>query len=382
MTNGYALGCVDAWTFGDGRIGSPWTGAAMDLACLFPPPVTSVIGALRASLARNAGWPGHGGWSEKLVPWLGDGPNLGPLRFNGPFLQLGGELLYAMPAHVMGCMIDNSWKPFTFLAPGNKTCCDLGPDIRLPTAVNLPRAQTALKAGEGLYVKESGLSKIIRGRLPDVTDLVPASAAYCFERRIGLEIDDLAGAAAEGQLYSPHFSRLSEKASVWIGVDGVEPNRQAEPLIVLGGESRLASCTAESKTIVVTESDAAAAIKESRTAALILLTHADLTSHGSGFMPGAGDEVVPGIRLASACCDRPIRLGGWDGIKKMSRGQIPHVPAGSVLFVELSEVDAVDRLIKNPFIGKRNDYGLGRVAVAVCPKMLDQTIESDERRTI
>lgn len=379
LISGYALTPVDAWTFRDGRPGSPWSGASMDLECHFPPPASTVIGAIRAALARGQGWKGKGAWDPSLNSTLGDGPNdLGKLIFTGPFLRRGVELVFAMPTHVLGeAGQDGKWSPRTFLVPGQElSCdlCDLGKKIRLPQAVAPPTTGEVFKEPSGLFVTASGLKAILDGLLPNVKDVVSAKDLFVIEHRIGLEIEDTTGTAAEGQLFSPQFVRLKENVEIVCGADEVPGDWTFDPMFPLGGESRFATCD---PTSFVLPNHTANLNSKSRNAAIILLTPARKIVNGR-HLPKPGESIIDGVTLISACCERPIRLGGWNSIKGQPEPQVPHLPAGSVLFVNAEDDAAMKQLLTVEHMGERTAHGLGRCVIGVWPDKANATGKSHE----
>ena len=84
---GLRLEPVDTWFFRDGTPFTKGDSPQENVGSLFPPPPATVVGALRAALARSRGWGGRGSWPPEICEILGDGPDdLGQLRFDGPFL--------------------------------------------------------------------------------------------------------------------------------------------------------------------------------------------------------------------------------------------------------------------------------------------------------
>jgi len=339
----------------------------MDLECNFPPPASTVIGAIRASLARGRGWSGAGRWENSLDTCLGDGPeNLGSLSFTGPFLSRGEELLHPVPAHLLGAVQDDIWRPRSLSAPSEPMLCDLGSVRLAATDLALAEGGQAIKGGDGYYITSTGLFRVLEGECPDPSTIIAAEDLFRFDRRIGLEIDDESGTALEGQLYSPQFVRLMEGVEIWVGVDGVPNDWAVAPILSIGGESRLAGCSASVAQIVQPDENLRSKICKSHQAALILLTPArDIVSER--YMPQPGDQIAPGLTLVSACCDRPLRIGGWNSVNRHPEPQVPHLPAGSVLFVTFDNDRDVEALFAHPYIGGRKAHGLGRVAIGLWP---------------
>jgi len=95
---------LDFWFFRDGRPFHQGEASA-DIESIFPPSAFTVVGAIRAYLARKMGWR-DGKWNNEIAKVLGDGSYLGPLRFSGPFLgrEHAGviEPLFSAPLSLLG----------------------------------------------------------------------------------------------------------------------------------------------------------------------------------------------------------------------------------------------------------------------------------------
>ena len=142
-------------------------------ASMFPPAPPTLVGAIRAACARALGWK-SGNWSknEEIRTQLGNGEDLGPLRFRGPFLVRcksspetiddKTDLLFPIPANLIGKIEKLNDKPGnendeptvkfpTLLSPStNALRCDLGNKIRLP---RLPTAANTAEGVKLLYEK-------------------------------------------------------------------------------------------------------------------------------------------------------------------------------------------------------------------------------------
>ena len=92
---------LDSLFFRDGRPYTKDESEQVGVASQFPPTPATLVGAVRAAAARGRGWDGHGAWSDDIKKVLGDGESLGPLRFRGPVLIRGGDVLFPAPANLM-----------------------------------------------------------------------------------------------------------------------------------------------------------------------------------------------------------------------------------------------------------------------------------------
>lgn len=95
------------------RDGSPFISGEMGAyhhQSLFPPPMTTLAGAIRTVLARSQGWLETN--NQKLVErWnqtiLGDHQSIRKLRLKDPYLERNGEPLFPLPFIWLGIEIGN-----------------------------------------------------------------------------------------------------------------------------------------------------------------------------------------------------------------------------------------------------------------------------------
>lgn len=333
---------VDTWSLGDGRPNRAGEDQS-DLGCLFPPTPFTVVGALRAAAARTLGWSGRPRepWPAALRARLGDGRDVGPLRFVGPLLAKDGEPLYPAPLHLLGRRDpDGAWHPTALLAPGPEVRCDLADEpVALPTvAVRAPDCEPISKATplSDAWVTTRALAAILAGTLPEAGDIVGRDALFAFEPRVGIEREPGRRTVREGRLYRPRHVRLRPGVGLLVGVQGLDPELLPS-VFPFGGESRLAAATPWSGPDPL----ALPVPAPEQGAALVALTPVRLAEAA---VPGPGTptaSLVPGApgRIVSACHERPVRLGGWDGVAQRPLPLAPHAPAGSVWFVSESLPD-------------------------------------------
>ncbi|WP_457637903.1 type III-B CRISPR module-associated Cmr3 family protein [Oceanithermus sp.] len=114
------------------------------------------------------------------------------------------------------------------------------------------------------------------------------------------------------------------------------------------------------------------AIQNNKRARVILLTPADFNSEANEkpYLPLAG--FFGGARIEAASIGRPLTVSGWDMLAGKPKPSRRLVPAGSVYFVDLSEVQDIETwleehwmkvLPEQPEQSKRDGYGLAVVGV-------------------
>jgi len=369
---------ADAWFFRDGRPSNRGEDQS-DIESEFPPNPTTVVGALRAALARANGWSGKGSWADEaseLKQALGDGfEDLGKLVFLGPFLgkefeQNGGqrrlELLWPLPQHVVGRVVDGSFVPEGLMQPSRElVCCDVNTNgTRLP-AMPLNRASQSV-ADEprkppshpgDIYVTNTGFNAIVSGELPKAEDCIPACELYANESRVGIRRDADTRTTGGGDIYSPRYVRLKRGISLVHAVSGV-PEAWSWPTIMpLGGESRLAT---------VERLDQAPGLPTGRSgsaAVAIALTPARFETDWWGAGPGEPAERLSAELSGQVTCvaiDRPRLIGGWDFKTNAPRPLVPFAPAGTVWWLENGMTDSPGLTQ----VGSHSAYGYGLVALS------------------
>ena len=372
---GVRLDALDTLFFRDGTPFSADSTPQEDVGGRFPPHPPTVVGALRAALARCNGWGKGARWPDHLAAVLGDGPSdLGRLQFEGPFVLRNNVPLFPVPWHVLGKIEKERWVPRVLLRPGNLVTCDLGDAVRLPEAPTGFVSIELCRPGGGWWLTPKGMQSVLRGAVPHTYEVVSSPQLFGEETRIGLERDRTRRTAEKGRLYSSRHVRLNRGASLGMRIGGI-PSEWTLPtgrIVPLGGESRVVSCRVWDRPLdfAVPQAD----IENSGHVAVVALTPLDLDE---GTAMGRRPLDMPGgIRVISVCCDRPQRIGGWDSF---ARGPLPLrsvLPPGSVLFCHAAEpksliaaAEASDGLLR---LGSRQAWGFGSVSLGIWPSQSEE----------
>ncbi|MCX8207739.1 MAG: type III-B CRISPR module-associated protein Cmr3 [Methanothrix sp.] len=348
---------IDSWFFRDGRPFHKGE-ATSDVGGLFPPSAFTVVGAIRAHLARSMGWH-EGSWSDEICRVLGDGYDLGGLRFRGPMLcresDRGLEMLFPAPLNLFGKKSDRGYE-MRLLRPGAEIECDLG-RVRLPAAENID----GMKPISG-YITGGQLKQVLRGEVPDGR-VIPADELWSSEYAVGLARESETRTAKEAHLYSINRVRLERGVHLLMGVEGIDDllRELAGAVMPLGGEGRMASVDIASPV-----DDISGFRPELRAASgRIRFTLVHITPAFLGRWPGPG-EGIPGApgRVVSACIERARRIGGWDSVSRRPVELKPFIPPGSVWFCEADEGELND-IMSMSRVGDYTEFGFGEVAVGV-----------------
>lgn len=367
-----ALYPVDTFFFRDGTPFATDGATQADAFGPFPPAPSTIAGALRVSLALGRGWDGRGSWPDDYKPLLGDGPdNLGTIRIKGPFLIQDQQPLFRAPAHLLGRWANtHTWAPEAYVRVGKPIECDLTP-VRLPQLPALASDAEGLTAGP--WLTETGLNKVLKGHLPDSSDVRFSDDLWRLEPRIGLQRDDETRTAAEGMLYSTRHVRMREGVGLGLLVEGL-PDEWREPashLCPAGGESRLGEWCAWSASWNL--QPPVATLKSAEAFAVIALT--PLALEREVFLGRKPLADLANAQVISACADRPLRIGGWNSLAHQPLPLRNFLPPGTVLCCRTGDSSALARVLKQfeearfgiVSIGECTAAGFGVVTLGIWP---------------
>lgn len=334
-------------------------------AGIFPPYPPTIVGAMRAALARAKGWPGTT-WPTDLgsgVDWSQSGGPLGPLRFTGPFVLCDDAPLFPAPLCLLVKRSGETFSAVARLAPGKPIDCDLGRGIALPEKVADIEGG---KAPEDVWIDGDGLTTLLNWGDPKLESLVPQDALWKAEARVGIAREESTRTTKEGALYAAAHVRLNEGVAIAVSVEGADLGGIAGKLAPLGGEGRSVWIAKREGPIKFPEAPTLRAETDGALRyTVVLLTPAffggaeeDWPRPDGTIRDGAG-SALPG-RVVSACVGKPVPVGGWDGVNHTPLPLRPLAPAGSVWFMEAGadDADAVHRR-HGTGIGRATGWGFG-----------------------
>jgi len=352
---------LDTFFFRDGRPYTQGESEQADVASLFPPSPSTLVGALRAAAARAMGWNGRGAWDTSIHEALGDGLSLGPLRCRGPWLRQHGEILYPLPANLC---IDASEQHTALLQPGPGRDCDLGDGVRLPTLPSNAPKVAGWKPATDHWLTAQALEQALQAEPPVVRSIIRQHALWSPEARVGIERNASTRTTEEGALYSPRHIRLTQATALCLQVHGLSNQvlaQLAQQPHPLGGESRLAWITPVTNPPPIPPMAASLQrVDGSICFTLNLTTPLPLAAPPH---PGGNLSGVPGT-IVSACLPRPQMLGGWDSLAQRPLPLVPHLVPGSVFFMQADAAQEMAvRALHGTCIGTHPAWGWGHVLV-------------------
>ena len=349
----FELDPLDTLFFRDGRPFAAGETGQMEVEGNFPPPPSTVAGALRAELARSLGWDGSSDGWDLVAGQLGRGLNLGGLEFFGPYLLKGTDML--LPAPLALVQEDQANGAISRLTPGDRIDSDLGP-ARFPSRKEPGKAEPLSKA----WLTLTGMQEFLAGGLPKTDQVIMSDQLFQRERRVGIRRDDQSRTTGEDSLYQTAHYRPQRGVKIAAGLSGWEG--ELGQLLTLGGESRMSWAVALPGGLAMPGPVELVPDPDGKVHYLIyLLTPTNVDGGRKPNEPLA--EEVPGT-VISACIDRPWLIGGWDSAKNKPLPLQTYYRAGTVFFMEAQagEIDQIQRLHRGK-IGSNQPFGFGQILI-------------------
>lgn len=336
----------------------------------FPPPMNTLQGAIRTTLATAQGW--HPG--QRLPKELGDANSLGLLSLKGPYLIMDEKPLFPAPLNLLiknragkGNVKDLDIET-TLLMPGKSCHCDLG------LAVSLPQKKEILDGAylpKNLYLTPAGYSAIAEGRALSEKEFYFHDSLWCVEPRIGLKRNAETRTAEDRNLYRIGHIRPENGLKIRVVVEGLPADwpMPEQQIVPLGGEGRLSAIEVQP----LSDGDIFPAFPELNQAkdgkihyTITLITPAYGNSKGLERLILQGpDNSAPGSCI-SACVGKPQLFGGWDLLNREPRPLRPYLPPGSTWFfkADAAERENIESLHGNFIRGENKpSYGYGQILI-------------------
>ncbi len=320
---GLRLDPLDVLFFRDGR---PF-GASARVQGGLPSPQT-FAGAVRTALLQKYGCDfarlrGRSDFAAAVTDAFPGHAWIGGVRYRGPWLARGGDILVPAPAVLHGPKKGQQGGMVRLAPLREGELPGWRPDQpwgRRP----LWARNRAVTEPVGGYLTRAGLEAFLRGEHVGKEDVVAEGELYDSDRRTGIEVDSDRLTAAESKIYGISFLALKEGAGL-CGQVLLPPGAPPDALdgigvLAFGGEGRR---------VRVAQQDVGTGLKEAapsgKQKVLLLLTTPALCA-------GAGPP--PGLSLAAAAVPQPQAVSGWDLARGGPRATRFALPAGSVFFLD------------------------------------------------
>ncbi|MCG3733754.1 type III-B CRISPR module-associated Cmr3 family protein [Vibrio cincinnatiensis] len=386
----WSLTPVDSWFFREAR--SHDAVGVGQLKSVFPPPATTLAGAIRTAMGDHLGVDWHEFNTEKGQhhDLLGDGNNLGLLNIQAIQIMVDGKPVYPAPQDLLQ---EGDSKKLHRLSIGQPVRCDLG-YVAMPEMAAPPGS----KPLENYWITDEGLQQWLVGGLPDTNHLIAQSELITSESRLGIGRDNATGSVKEGLLYQTRHLRATGNKTFSVDVylqgisDELADALPAKTSLRLGGEGREAAVHIGKKTTrPELKLPDVVACKKARGVLLYLASPANFNLDSSAqnspswCLPGfeaikneqgetihwQGELAGIGLKMVSCVLPRAERLGGWDQKLKKPKPLISLASAGSLYYCELLNPkeqlltpQLLQHLQQNP-VGSDTSLGYGRLLVGL-----------------
>lgn len=389
MTLRWSLTPVDSWFFREAR--SHDAVGVGQLNSVFPPPATTLAGAIRTAMGDHLGIDWHE--LDSTSPHhtlLGEGSNMGLLNIDAIQLCVSDEAVYPAPQDLLKSPEKQGGKLHR-LKIGAPMRCDLG-------YVAMPEmdAPAGSKPVENSWISEAGLHKWLAGELPSIDDLVSQSELIIAEPRLGIGRDNTQGIVQQGLLYQTrHVRPTGQKmfsVDVYLqGIDDVLAKQLPEETSLrLGGEGREAAVKISRASRPEMKLVDKAVCAKARGVVLYLASPANFNHMQDadsvaeapswclpGFDPVKNEQgeithwqgKLAGVELKLISCTLPRaqRLGGWDQQLRKPKPLISLAAPGSIYYCEVMDTtnqpitpELLQTLQGEP-VGIDTSLGYGRV---------------------
>ncbi|HLA64853.1 MAG TPA: type III-B CRISPR module-associated protein Cmr3 [Rhodothermales bacterium] len=335
----------DVLVFRDGR---PFDAGADHLATgPFPPPPSTLYGAVRSALLAHAGArfdePAFGLTGDEAAV-LGTHTAPGSLSIGPPVLALksrtGLHRLYPVPLDLLARK-DGAGPEAVLLRPAPETGAfgksNLPRGLR-PLLPATPHPAGTFYERMGGLLTEEGFAALLAGIVPDSSQVVRVDEVFVREPRTSVSLrgdalHDFTGTGLNGKLFTVDFVRLCEGYGLAVDVQAGPIAVPRSGLLRLGGEGRTAGFT-QCEPLPADRPAFEAGTKQVR---VVLLSPAPFDA---GWLPDGLDAGMLGgirVRLDGAAVGRPVNVGGWDIAAGRPRPTRPAAPTGSVYFLTLEQ---------------------------------------------
>lgn len=373
---------VDTWFFRESR---PHDAAgASELSSLFPPPIRTLMGAVRSFLGESIAidWRTFNDGTDhqdfKLA--VGDTQGLGKLSVRGAWVCRKTERLYPAPFYLLHKDGD-----FARLQIGHNVECDLG-KVRLP---ELPqdKDKKGYKGLEQTWVTSEGWRKLLAGGIPAKEELIKAVDLFCHESRLGIARDNGSRRVLEGNLYQTQHLRLQEDVTVQLDLKNLDAQlaeklpQQSHKILRLGGEGRMAIL--EKKSHPLPLPSLVADNQPLKKIIIHFITPAyfgEQDYNGRMFPENFDKQEVNGqtvwqgalldveLIIEAAVIGKTHREGGWDMQNHQPRAVKSYLPAGSAWFcrvvTDISSKGLLEKL-HGQCIGEETAWGRGHILIGL-----------------
>jgi len=399
---------VDRFFFRENRPFNFENSTFTNIRSIFPPSAFSVVGAIRAYLARLLGWDGVSNWDEKIQSVLGDGLDLAGLDFYGPYLVIKTsdsiEPLFPCPLNIIGNdktsreIQDTLCKsPATVISAITKKTnydlryliltgsfnCSLGNNIKLAAPVDLNFRGNRFSKHYLSLQDYQVLINYNNFNNDNLRDINPIKTSYLWSseiqagNKLTYDKDNFKSTGEDG-VFSRFFIRPKSNVAITMclktsnddlidllseKLSNYQLESSGHDWLRLGGEGKAGFVEVASNTIQIP--------KIRNTTQGDLNNHFFITFITPARLGDSFEEINNAIeesfhsKIVTACVGRAIRIGGWSTKDRVPLKLLSFIPAGSTYFLELKTGFNRSDVLKlnGTKIGDFTQYGYGQFII-------------------
>lgn len=339
---------------------------------LFPPRPNTIYGALRSGYihAHSSIPMFYREADEHVKKWMGSRFEKGEFSLRGLFIKKGDELL--MPAPLDYQQIDERHIVQLEIKKREKSALNSGESAYL-LYLNISEKKK-VKSLNGKYLSLTGWKRVILNGGYAVIDSRNNNIQFYNkedlifqEHKLGIRIDPQTGRTKKGFLYTKTMNRFVNDVAL-VACTNNAPSFEDVIFIQLGGSNRPWTVEENRDKLHIWTKEEKERMKEqiarTKRARIHLLTPAiwkngtkpeKCTENGTWHIT---DEIT--VRLLTAAIDRPEIYGGWDIARHRPKERRFMIPAGSVLYIEVDDVERLDKLFNGVSISEEfTEEGFG-----------------------
>ncbi len=334
----------------------------------FPPSAFTVVGAVRAAIAKELGWNGQGRWNDKVSNLIGkDIHELDPLDFDGPFIERDGKTFVPIPQFVV-----KQEGGFGILRPNeSKKMCVTGANVEIhPLGTGNEAKFDAIKSG---FIPLEWLKNLLDLRTAKpIEKFWKASDFHQGEYQPGvfLEIGSKSSANERG-FFTRQYTRLRDGVTLSLYLQGLDESAAKKRLVTpLGGEGKFATIHLRDTDDQVLPKITKLNKEDGKCRFFIYLathyrpTTKDKINRINVLEALKEDLQLQNVEFAGSSVGKPIKIGGWDMFRNRPLQLDAFVPAGSVFFFRADESLEMEILAgSRNKVGQFTRFGFGQYLV-------------------
>jgi CRISPR-associated protein Cmr3 len=340
------------------------------VSSIFPPYPTSVVGVVRAFLAKQMNWDGRSNWSDIIVEQLGNQEDLGKLQFSGPYLydEKNETYLFTPPRMFFG----KDGEITRLIPTSNSYLSSLSNSNDILYALLKPEKniENGKLIGDDHLISLKNFEEILNRKDISNLKLIPindsSNSLWEDETTIGIKLNTNKS-TDENSLFGRTFKRVRDKIKLISIVHGFDHEIINQGLIRMGGEGKFVEVNSNSNMAIdLPKADLIVLPENKIQFCAILITPAYLPNDPEDLkkLLESHFKLENKKQFKTVSVGNRLLIGGWNSITNKSNTMKSYYPAGTVFFLECfgEEKNRIESL-NGSKIGLKQDFGFGQIII-------------------